>query len=141
MTTCISAATISYCGHGVSCPVSLNCVGKSCFDRSDNHYEQFIYFNLKITGNYGILGNGDTTDLLVPPESPIDLGDDFAVEVIDCGYRHCCGVSSNKNLKCWGQYALVLYITMHMILNESTQDYICQIDKYISRSQRKFQWK
>ena len=54
-------------------------------------------------GTGGILGTGNTTDLYVPPTTPIDLGNDFVTQEIDCGDRHCCGVSSNKTLKCWGQ--------------------------------------
>ena len=56
----------------------------------------------------GILGTGNTDDLYVPPTTPIDLGDNFVTEQIDCGSLHCCGVSSNKTLKCWGPY---LYCT------------------------------
>ena len=58
----------------------------------------------KMTGNSGVLGTGNTDDLYVPPTTPIDLGDNFVTQEIDCGYYHCCGVSSNRTLKCWGQY-------------------------------------
>ena len=54
-------------------------------------------------GTGGILGTGDTADLHVPPTTPIDLGHSFVTQEIDCGSYHCCGVSSNKTLKCWGQ--------------------------------------
>ena len=59
-------------------------------------------FSLSTLGGKGILGTGSESDLQ-PPTSPIDLGDGFMTEAISCGAYHCCGVSTNKTLKCWGQ--------------------------------------
>ncbi len=32
----------------------------------------------------------------------VDLGNDFDPTDVGCGYQHCCSVSSNASLKCWG---------------------------------------
>ena len=63
-------------------------------------------------GDYGVLGTGSTLDLLEPPASSIDLGDEFTPETIDCGYLFCCAVSNNKTLKCWGLCLCLCFLVM-----------------------------
>jgi len=50
----------------------------------------------------GQLGIGSTTSIYEPPEESFNLGQDFHVTDIDCGYYHCCAVSTAKTSKCWG---------------------------------------
>ena len=62
---------------------------------------------LNTTPGYGTLGTGNTNDLYEPPTTPIDLGDDFIPNAINCGVNHCCCISTDKTLKCWGQTCLL----------------------------------
>jgi len=52
--------------------------------------------------NVGQLGIGSTTSIYEPPEESFNLGQDFHPKDIDCGYYHCCAVSTAKTSKCWG---------------------------------------
>ena len=60
--------------------------------------------------NRGVLGRGNTNDLYEPPTTPINLGDDFTPQAIHCGENHCCCISTDKTLKCWGQFMSTLCI-------------------------------
>ena len=54
------------------------------------------------SGVNGVLGTGNTSDVLEPPISSVDLGDDFIPRQLDCGGHHCCAVSTVNSSKCWG---------------------------------------
>jgi len=56
--------------------------------------------------NQGQLVTGNTVTQWAPT-GPFDLGpdstgSDFVVDHLDCGYWHCCALSSAKDFKCWG---------------------------------------
>ena len=53
-------------------------------------------------GDYGLPGLGNTDDVNAPPTTPIDLGTNFLSRFIDCGEHHCCAVSTENTMKCWG---------------------------------------
>merc|ERR1719474_2110805 len=55
--------------------------------------------------NYGQLGLGHTTTLLAPQEERVDLGDGFTPNDLSCGGQHCCMISLEDTMKCWGQNA------------------------------------
>ena len=56
----------------------------------------------------GQLGYGDTNNRgdnigeMGSNLSPIDLGTDFNIESIECGYNHNCAISDDQQVKCWG---------------------------------------
>merc|ERR1719242_280571 len=49
----------------------------------------------------GQLGLGDTSERQMPTDA-VDLGSDFAPRDAGCGEYHCCAVSTNNAMKCWG---------------------------------------
>jgi len=68
-------------------------------------------------GHYGALGTGNTDDQLTPPSDPVDLGAGFVARKTTCDSypwstrfgampdsSHCCAVSTEDKLKCWGQW-------------------------------------
>ena len=50
----------------------------------------------------GLPGLGSTDDVGAPPTTSIDLGTNFLSRFIDCGEHHCCAVSTENTMKCWG---------------------------------------
>ena len=51
---------------------------------------------------HGTNGNEAITNLLEPPTEPVDFGQKFQADFIDCGWQHCCALSRENNSKCWG---------------------------------------
>ena len=80
------------CGYQFSCALSAN-------------------FELKCWGSNGEgqLGQedtnnrGDDSNEMGDYLNPIDLGTNFNISSIHSGARHNCAVSSDNNVKCWGQ--------------------------------------
>ena len=71
-------------------------------------------FELKCWGSnvVGQLGQednnnrGDDTNEMGDYLNPIDLGSEFNVSSVRCGYYHTCALSSDYNVKCWGANGL-----------------------------------
>jgi len=65
----------------------------------------------------GQLGLGDDSSvILAPPENAIDLGTGssgsaFAAETMGCGEYHCCALSTEQEVKCWGDSEFAGYDT------------------------------
>ncbi|MCB1160412.1 MAG: Ig-like domain-containing protein, partial [Leptospiraceae bacterium] len=57
-------------------------------------------------GSFGILGNGDTANILSISEAVrLNFGFFITVEQVSVGISHACAVLSNKKVKCWGDGA------------------------------------
>jgi len=50
----------------------------------------------------GQLGLGDTTNRYQPEQEAINFGASFVPEELSCGWHHCCVLSMEHSLKCWG---------------------------------------
>ena len=84
-------------------PIQLECGEKHCCAISVN-------LHLKCWGNNGngVLGQGNTDNIGDDPYemgdnlTKIDLGTNFNVSDIQCGWKHSCALSTTQYVKCWG---------------------------------------
>merc|ERR1719461_2396628 len=69
------------------------------------HTCEMYHHSVKCWGrnDAGQLGRCHTDDLYEPPMNAIDFGADFVPADLECGGDHCCTVSYDRKVKCWGK--------------------------------------
>lgn len=61
-----------------------------------------------ITGMGNNNNYGDGSDEMGDDLNEIDLGDGWMTSKMSCGMSHCCSVSTEGDLKCWGMMASIV---------------------------------
>ena len=82
------------------------CVPTICERSLFPKYWKYVHCVLSVhvlrKGLVGTNGYGNTATVYDPPTETVDFGIGFMPQKLDCGYAHCCAVSTVSTSKCWG---------------------------------------